>query len=218
MKLTNFFYNAVTQYLFLISFWSLIKTTKSVFTYTESKFGIGSPQKPFVTDIKIYEDNTILVRVIRFDSIQTNNDCLTLNGSSLEQTLRIRVIRSNGKTIEINRDLNIHPINYCLFNDIGNTSKVNPNKIYPLRNSFILITYMTTTNVSDISAYEEWGIVIDWNDTIRSNTSFGTTLVIDGLSTSKIQLNTDDNLGFLRSTLAVDGNSDVFLKWQQYSV
>ncbi|RIB17608.1 hypothetical protein C2G38_1416108 [Gigaspora rosea] len=215
MKLSNFFYNAVTQYLFLISFWLLIKTTKSEFTYTESKFGISSPQKPLITDIKTYKDGTILVRIIRNDSIQTNNDCKTLNVTSLEPILRIRVIHTNdGTTNEIDlnlTDLPMQPINYCLFKN-----EKNPIQIYPLQNPFILITYMTVGNVSDRLTYWEHGIVIDCYGTNRSDITLWSANVDfssgNWLYSNKIQLNTDDSLGFLRPYL------DNTLQWWQYSV
>ncbi|CAG8819466.1 15475_t:CDS:1, partial [Racocetra persica] len=147
---------------------------------------------PLVIDIKNYDDRTILVHIIRNDSTQSAADCLKIRGISLEQKLRIRLIHLNGSVKEIDPNLNLHPVNYCLLNVentdykvnklnkivvyLKDTQKnntnilhniVNPISIYPLQKPFILVTYVNTTNTSDPKAYEEWGKIIDWNGNTR---------------------------------------------------
>ncbi|RIB25260.1 hypothetical protein C2G38_2241521 [Gigaspora rosea] len=94
---------------------------------------------------------------------------------SLEQQLCIRVILRNGTVKEIDPDLKLDPINYCLLNNTNtkyeikknnniivylkdknnNTSIlrniVNPISIYPLQKPFILVTYVNATNSTDSS-------------------------------------------------------------------
>ncbi|RIB04928.1 hypothetical protein C2G38_2119607, partial [Gigaspora rosea] len=101
-----------------------------------------------------------------------------------------KLIFLNGTVKEIEPELKIDPINYCLLNsdnieykinklnylimysndNIGNNSHknlVNPITIYPLRKPFILVTYVRTNSSSDPSSYEECGEVIDWDGKIQ---------------------------------------------------
>ncbi|CAG8543774.1 11514_t:CDS:2, partial [Scutellospora calospora] len=189
MKIT---YKLIAQYLF---FCLIITLTKSqqYFNYTESTLETQDTP-PLVADIKTYNDGTILVHVIRNDSTQSNIDCLKFRGMSLEQKLRIRIIHLNGTVKEINPDLKLDPVNYCLFNNTeykinklnniliylkdtkkNNTSIlhniINPISIYPLQKQFILVTYVNTTNSSNLTTYEEWANVIDWNGNSQSDDS-----------------------------------------------
>ncbi|KAF0396189.1 hypothetical protein F8M41_010121 [Gigaspora margarita] len=168
---------------------------------------------PIVADIQHYDDETILVQIIRRNSTPVA-DCSKVNGVNLEQILRIRVIHPNATVNEINLDLNylnINPINYCLYND--HFTHLNPIRIYPLQKPFVLLNYMSTTNSSDPTTYEEWGEVIDWNGIIKSNISFGPSYG----TMSVIQLNIDKTLGFLRFATVKKDNM-TWTKWQQYSV
>ncbi|RIB22744.1 hypothetical protein C2G38_954472 [Gigaspora rosea] len=242
MKLYNIPYNIIIQYLFFCIF---ITTTKSqqlpykYFNYTESNLGDQNASYN-IADIKTYDDGTILVHIIRNESTQTD-DCSKIRGMSLEQKLRIRLIFLNGTVIEIDPELKIDPINYCLLNSdnieykinklnyltmylndaIGNNSHkslVNPIKIYPLRKPFILVTYVRMNSSSDLSTYEECGEVIDWNGNSTSNICFDSGAWND----STIQLNANKKLGFIRfsrnKTYEKSGNSWNSWLWQQYSV
>ncbi|RIB06061.1 hypothetical protein C2G38_543550 [Gigaspora rosea] len=168
---------------------------------------------PIVADIRHYDDETILVQIIRRNSTPSA-DCSKVNGVNLEQILRIRVIHPNATVNEINLDLNylnIDPINYCLYND--NFTHFNPIRIYPLQKPFILLNYINTTNSSDPTTYDEWGEVIDWNGIIKSKIFFGPSYG----TMSAIQLNIDKTLGFLRIA-TVKKDYLMWTEWQQYSV
>ncbi|KAF0432008.1 hypothetical protein F8M41_005346 [Gigaspora margarita] len=111
------------------------------------------------------------------------------------------------------------PLNYCLFTNI-NGILVNPIVIYPLQQPYILINYYKAKNSSDIQTYEEWGQVIDWNGKILSNISFGPSYFdSQGVLTpvSKIQLNINKRLGFLRYA-AIDNGTSQWIEFQQYLV
>ncbi|KAF0532031.1 hypothetical protein F8M41_011540 [Gigaspora margarita] len=188
MKLSSLLYKFTVQFLL---FCLLIALTKSqqiqykYFNYTEIKLG-GQNTPPLVTDIKTYDDGTILVHIIRNESKQTD-ECSKIRGMSLEQKLRIRLIFLNGTVKEIDPKFNIDPINYCLLNGSSieykinkhnnivtylNDTKsnnlsilhnlVNPISIYPSQKPFILITYVNTTNPFDPTSYRECLEVIDW--------------------------------------------------------
>ncbi|KAF0501475.1 hypothetical protein F8M41_020003 [Gigaspora margarita] len=195
------------QYLF---FCLLIKLTKSqqiqykYFNYTESELG-DQNTPPLIADIKTYNDGTILVHIIRNESKQTD-ECSIIQGMSLEQKLRIRLIFLNGTVKEIDPKLKLDPINYCLLNNV-----VNPITVYPLQKPFILITYVNATNCSDPKSYRECGEVIDWDGISRSNMCFDGAWV-----NSTIQLNLNQKLGFLRCALV--SNLENVWMWQQYSM
>ena len=190
----NLSYKLLALYLFLCLFITSTKSQLNYFNYTETKLG-DQNTPPLVADIKTYDDGTILVHIVRNNSTSTaDSDCSKVQGMSLEQQLRIRVILRNGTVKEIDPDLKLDSINYCLLNNTNtkyeikknnniivylkdknnNTSIlrniVNPISIYPLQKPFILVTYVNATNSSDSSdptSYKEWGAVIDWDGKTR---------------------------------------------------
>ncbi|CAG8684042.1 13443_t:CDS:2, partial [Cetraspora pellucida] len=131
-------------------------TTYTNFTYTESTQNTTFPQsQPYAIDIQFYDDGTTLIHLVR-DDPNTNN-----TSHCLEPILRIRIIHLNRTVTEINKYLNIDPVvNYCLFNDTSTGKMMNPISIRPLKEPFILVSYVNTTNSSN---YEDWVTVINWN-------------------------------------------------------
>ncbi|RIB25463.1 hypothetical protein C2G38_474871 [Gigaspora rosea] len=204
------FYNFIAQYLFICL---LIKSTKSqFFNYTESETTTAFPNvQPQIVDIQTYDDGTTLVHIIRRDRTILSSYCL-------EQILRIRVIQLNGTVNEINLDLKLDPVNYCIITKGGILK--NPIKIYPLQKPFILINYIRTTNPLNLTTYEEWGDVIDWNGNILSSILFGPSYIDPAgywNPVGTIQQNINKKLGFLRVDSVNQGNLQ-FTKWQQYLV
>ncbi|RIB26540.1 hypothetical protein C2G38_235104 [Gigaspora rosea] len=234
MKITSHPSKFIIQYLFICLIITSTKSQQSqykYFNYTESTLGTQDTS-PLVADIKTYDDGTILAHIIRNDSTQSSTDCLKIRGMSLEQKLRIRVIHPNVTVKEINPNLNLHPVNYCLLNDDNAEYKinklnniviylkdaqknntrilhniVNPITIYPLQKPFILVTYVNAANSSDPTTYEEWADVIDWDGNSRSTTLLGVWI------NSTIQLNKNANFGFIRLTF-----DQMSLKWEQYLI
>ncbi|CAG8700704.1 8295_t:CDS:2, partial [Cetraspora pellucida] len=209
------------QCLFIISFCLFMTSTKSqdtrltTFNYTENTTNTIFPQNaPKIVKIRTYDDGTILVHLIRYGVQQAN--CF---GHSLEPILRIRVIHLNGTVIDINSDLDMDSLNYCLFTNIYGVL-VNPIVIYPLQQPFILINYYKAKNFSDPKTYEEWGQVIDWSGKNLSNIRYGSSYINPrGVWTpiSKIQLNINKRLGFLRYS-AIENGTSQGIEFQQYSV
>ncbi|RIB27749.1 hypothetical protein C2G38_1694379 [Gigaspora rosea] len=233
MKIFSQPYKLIAQYLFICLVITSTKSQQSqykYFNYTESTGTLGAP--PLVADIKTYDDGTLLVHIIRNDSTQSSVDCLNIQGMSLEQNLYMRIIHLNGSVKEINPNLNLHPVNYCLLNSNNTEYKINkrnnfvtylketqnnntnilhniinPITIYPLQKQFILITYVKTKNSSNITAYEEWADVVDWNGNIRSTMHLGAWI------NSTIQLNINKKLGFLRFD-----SDQSYWRWRQYFI
>ncbi|KAF0555243.1 hypothetical protein F8M41_017631 [Gigaspora margarita] len=241
MKLSILSYYFTLQYLL---FYLLITLTKSQqlpyksFNYTESKLG-DQDKSIFIADIKIYDDETIIVHILRNESKQIE-EFSNIGGINFEQ-LRIRLIFLNWTIKEIDPELKLDPINYFLFNsDIdsvgykinkhnnivifdynndNNTHKnlVNPITIYPLIKPFTPVTYVKTKNSFDPGTYEECGEVIDWDGNVKSIICFNPR-VWNG---NTIQLNANKKLGFIRFTRIkrYDGNESSWnrLLWQHYS-
>ncbi|CAG8544555.1 3296_t:CDS:10 [Cetraspora pellucida] len=216
------YYNLTAQCLYLISLCLFITSTISqqsqlnFFNYTENTTNTEFPQNaPKVVNIRTYDDGTTLVHIIRY-GIQTA-DCSRINGINLEPILRIRVIQLNGTVIEINANLDIDSLNFCLFK---NEFLVNPIEIFPLQQPFILVNYYKTNNTSDLKTYEEWGQVIDWSGKSLSVIYYGPSYVNpqgSWVSESKIRLNVNEKLGFLRYVV-VNNDTSKWIEWQQYLV
>ncbi|CAG8834662.1 23238_t:CDS:2, partial [Racocetra persica] len=84
-------------------------TYTNIFTYTESTQNTTFPQsQPYASDIQFYDDGTTLIHLVRDDP---------MNSSCFEHILRIRIIHLNGSVTKINTDLNLDPVNYCLYNN-----------------------------------------------------------------------------------------------------
>ncbi|RIB18256.1 hypothetical protein C2G38_1363748 [Gigaspora rosea] len=186
-------------------------TTYTNFTYTESTQNTTFPQsQPYAIDIQFYDNGTTLIHLVR-DDPNTNN---TIH--CLEPILRIRIIHLNRTVTEINKYLDIDPVvNYCLFNDASTGKMMNPISIRPLKEPFILVSYVNTTNPSN---YEDWVTVINWNGEKLSSRSLGQSYY-DANKTwspkSLIEININKELGFLRSVPDIKGNFE-FINCTQY--
>ncbi|CAG8583843.1 12748_t:CDS:10, partial [Cetraspora pellucida] len=120
------------------------------FTYTENTQNTTFPQsQPYAIDIQSYDDGTTLIHLVR------NNN----TANCFEPILRIRIIHLNGSVTEINTDLNLDSVNYCLFNDTLTGKMENPISIRPLKQPFILVSYMKINDPD----YKIWGTVLNWN-------------------------------------------------------
>ncbi|CAG8795569.1 16518_t:CDS:2, partial [Cetraspora pellucida] len=108
-----------------------------------------SQSQPYAIDIQFYDDGTTLIHLVRNNNTE----------HCFEPILRIRIIHLNGSVTEINTDLNLDSVNYCLFNDILTGEMVNPISIRPLKKPFILVSYMKL----NYPYYESWGTVLNWN-------------------------------------------------------
>ncbi|CAG8465589.1 1060_t:CDS:10, partial [Cetraspora pellucida] len=193
----------------------------SYINYTESASSTTSPgSAPQVVTVQTYDNGAILVSVARKSDSQKQKDKIPIYNSLnctliFENILRLRVIQTDGKIKEINSNLNLDPVNYCIFNDpYGNP--VNPINIYTLHKQFILVNYVKV----DLRNYEEWGSVIDWSGNSLSDVHYGPSYINSNGSWSPqsiIQLNVNKKQGFFRfNTVRVNGLDRT--EWQQYLV
>ncbi|CAG8508134.1 923_t:CDS:2 [Dentiscutata heterogama] len=117
------------------------------FTYTESTQNTTFSQSQlYAIDIQFYDDGTTLIHLVSDDPI---------NSFCFEPIFRIRIIHLNGSVTEINPDLNLDSVNYCLFNGTFTGKMMNPISIRPLKQPFILVSYLNGTDY--------WGAVLNWN-------------------------------------------------------
>ncbi|CAG8814881.1 10639_t:CDS:1, partial [Gigaspora rosea] len=128
----------------------------SNFTYQEKK---SSSVIPRIWKTLVYDDGTILVRIIRRDADNSGG-----NRVCLQQVLSLRIIYPNGTVSEVDIDLNIQSFNFCLI--VATPMFLEPLRLYPLQTGYLLLSYFNATNVNDFSTYEEWIMLINWNGTI----------------------------------------------------
>ncbi|RIB07572.1 hypothetical protein C2G38_418510 [Gigaspora rosea] len=170
-------------------------------------------------------------------------DCSKVQGMSLEQQLRIRVILRNGTVKEIDPDLKLDPINYCLLNntntkyeikknnniivylkDKNNNTNilrniVNPISIYPLQKPFILVTYVNGTiywngTRTNSSDYSDPTSYMEWGAVIDWDGKTRSLVPFPGFwINSTIQPNANNKFGFIRYYLDHTYSSSL----QQYS-
>ena len=134
-----------------------ILPVKSNFTYEENQTeNLGSPR---VYNIDSYDDNTIVVQIIRVkgSTIAGNNEICLDNGY-----LSFRTIHSNGSIVPIDismDELGIQPLKFC-------DQSLSSIEIYAVKNNFLLVTYMKAMALNDVFTFEDWGMVVDLNGNI----------------------------------------------------
>ncbi|GBC03264.1 hypothetical protein RclHR1_05040005 [Rhizophagus clarus] len=178
-------------FLLLIILSTTILPTKSSITFEEPQ--PETPSTPRVLNTACYDDNTILVRIVRVNYTAPPLVCV-------EERLSIRTIYPNGtvKVFDLSSNtLNIQSFNFCIW------PTFNPLRYYPIKNNLLLITYAEAEDVNNPYTYNDWGMVIDLNGVIISKTklssSFVNTTSNEWLpAQDSITLNVHRDNGFLR--------------------
>ncbi|CAB4375651.1 unnamed protein product [Rhizophagus irregularis] len=163
----------------------------------------GPTSLPLVYDSQVFDDGTMVIRIVRRDS-PPNNDCFI-------NMLSLRIINLDGTVIEKDyKNLDIPKINYC------SLIKSYPLKYYLIRKKQILVTYYNSTDPNDIlnATLTEWGIVIDLDGNVLDRRYFGPAAPTSAIS--KIQLNINREKGFLRCNMRA--NTTNIVEWQQYRI
>ncbi|RIA85944.1 hypothetical protein C1645_830057 [Glomus cerebriforme] len=184
--------------IFLFLILPTVKSKTNYFTYEEKQTENPNSPKVFMTDF--FDDNTIIAQIVRKDYLIPENNGVTC----LEKFLSIRTIHFNGsiEAFDIPADvLGIQSFNFCLIFALGLLR--NPIQVYAIKNNFLLVTYTTATNISDVSTYDDYAMVLDLNGNVRSKILLGHSYV--DLINNKwipyqdaIVKNVDRNKGFLR--------------------
>ncbi|RGB30786.1 hypothetical protein C1646_764885 [Rhizophagus diaphanus] len=154
-----------------------------------------SAEMPRVFNIDYYDDNTMVVRIVRKDPSKIQ---------CFEEYLSIRTIYPNGtvKGFDLPSDtLNMQPFNFCI---PPKYSKANPLRFYPVKKNFLLITYAEADDITNPFTYNDWGIVIDLDGVIHSKIKLGPSFVDNTTKEWKpgqdsITLNVHRDNGFIRT-------------------
>jgi hypothetical protein len=114
---------------------------------------------PHVNTILTYDDNTIVVQIIRANS----QNCLDRN-------LSFRTLYPNGTSIPINLSkdkLGIQPLNFCFVCCSPlNGDLLNPITIYAIKSNYLLMIYTVVEDMDNSLVYNEWGMIIDLSGNI----------------------------------------------------
>jgi hypothetical protein len=129
-----------------------LSPVKSSITVEEQQPANASTPRVLNTDY--YDDNTIVVRLIRVKDNYGTKICL-------EEYLSIRTIFPNGTIKAFDVSLDIQPINFCLLRSMQ------PLRFFPVKNNFLLLTYTEAEDLNNPLTYYDWGMVIDLDGVIH---------------------------------------------------
>ncbi|RHZ82310.1 hypothetical protein Glove_109g321 [Diversispora epigaea] len=158
-----------------------------------------------------YFDGTVVIRIVN------RNHKVASSRYELwtRPMLSLRIIHPNGTVSEIDKGLKIQKFNWHITSSSG--GYLDPINIYALQKGYLLITYFNASNTDDITTYEEWGRIIDWNGTLYNEVFFGKAYIVDGIwypSATAIVTNVDPKKGFIR----ISGMNVTYIEWQQYTI
>src|ERR1044072_4304930 len=122
------------------------------FSHNEEK-DYGQTALPRVWKSEAYDDGTIVARIVR-----QNMSASTAIKTCFNEMLSLRIIHPNGTVDEKDINLDIHPLNYCIFQNGAELLDY-----YLIRKNHILITYYVIIAFNGIYSYEEWGMVVDFD-------------------------------------------------------
>ncbi|CAG8590165.1 8657_t:CDS:2 [Funneliformis caledonium] len=211
---TNFL---ITLFLFvIISVYPLYINAQ--FYHNETKEYEGTLNTPRIWNMKMYDNGTVLLRLIRIKRIPDKPPNIGL--CSLEE-FSLRIIYPNGTVVENDILLDIPEFNYCSRAD--RTDPLNPTNLeliefYLIGKNYILVTYHNATNSDDYDTYEDWGMIIDYNGNILDRIRFGvsfTTVTHMLIINTYITLNVNREKGFIRLN-AIKGSPNA--EWRQFNV
>ncbi|CAJ0639048.1 9132_t:CDS:2 [Entrophospora sp. SA101] len=150
-----------------------VESAPRVFTYNEI---IPKKSTPRIFDLINYrDDSTLVIRIVYKDPTAAADP----TKAYLEEKLSLRVLFQNGTVNAIDLDLQIPSMNYALAQlPIG---VISPIKLFSISRTRILVTYINTTNATDVTTYEDWGMVIDLNGNIISKRKFGDSYINNGV-------------------------------------
>ncbi|KAF0395551.1 hypothetical protein F8M41_010214 [Gigaspora margarita] len=182
----------------------------SNFTYQEKK---SSSVIPRIWRTYVYDDGTILVRIVRRDAANSGGTRVCL-----QQVLSLRLIYPNGTVSELDIDLNIQSFNYCLIQ--ATPINLEPIRLYTLQPGYLLLTYFNATNINDFSTYEEWMMLINWDGTILNKSFFDYAYTNPATGAwnpdqSTVRVNITPKKGFLRLS-GIRNTTN--LAWAQYFI
>lgn len=188
------------------------KETK-MFSHVEKK-DYGPTAIPRVLKTRIYDDGTVVARIVR-------KNMKTATGVCFHEILSLRIIHPDGFVDEKDIKLDIPSFNYCFV--LQQNGRIEFLDYYLISKNHILITYYNAvTNHYNVNNYEEWGMIIDLDGNELDRIFFGPAFIVDATThqfisdrNSKISLNVNGEKGFLRLFNLKENQST---SWEQYRI
>ncbi|RHZ82560.1 hypothetical protein Glove_109g37 [Diversispora epigaea] len=177
-----------------------------IFTHNETK---SFEAKPRIWKYLTYFDGTVVIRIINVDPNKISLDPELW----VRPMLSLRIIYPNGTVSEIDKYLEIPEFNWHITMSFDGY-RLDPINIFVLQKGFLLVRYFNAPNSDDITTYEEWGRVIDFNGNLYSR--FWGAYIENGTwypSAATIVTNVDPEKGFIR----IVGRNVTYIEWQQYT-
>ncbi|CAI2174843.1 8703_t:CDS:2 [Funneliformis geosporum] len=195
------------------------------FTHFESENPLLSPTEPRVNKMVNYADGTVVLRTFRRNDTATQlskEKYLNLGSNFVcsDPLLSLRTIYPNGSLSEINVDLGLIEMNYCIFpfEELG-TLQI-PIQFFALTDGYLLVTYSNATDETVQETYEEWAMIMDLTGKVYSNTYLSLAYIHPDTGVWRpnyafLKVNINPSKGFLRYA---PQRYSTNLTWQQFQL
>ncbi|CAG8582467.1 3349_t:CDS:2 [Diversispora eburnea] len=187
----------------IIAWITIFSVCLGIFTYNETNTYSTPPR---IWQHGEYIDGTVVLRIISSDPNKTST---STTGVWTKPVLSLRIIHPNGTVNEkdIDKDLEIQEFNWFIFTIPDVTDNQDPINVYALQRGYLIVRYFRASNTTDITTYEEWGRIIDWNGNLYKNGIWYPSL-------TAIVTNVDPSKGFIRTA----AENATYVEWQQYMI
>ncbi|RHZ63723.1 hypothetical protein Glove_328g122 [Diversispora epigaea] len=191
----------------------------TIFSLTSSVSGFGTfthnetnsyETSPMMWQSGKYIDGTVVIRIINSNPYKPSNST-----EWLRPVLSLRIIHPNGTVNEIDKVLEIQEFNWQIFNIFGINES--PISIYALQRGYLIVRYFKASDTNNLTTYEEWGRIIDWNGNLYDEVNLGDAYIENSIwfpSVTTIIPNVDPAKGFIR----IAGVNATYVEWQQYMI
>ncbi|GBB92169.1 hypothetical protein RclHR1_19770002 [Rhizophagus clarus] len=211
-KVQNFYVKLIALFTIILFIYPLYTTAqdKRTLFHVEEKY-YGPDSLPIIESLKSYDDGTVVLRVVR----QIPEE------PCFQDMFYLRIIYPNGLIEEKDIKLDIQKFSYCfLCPALFNFETKDCLRYELIGNDLILVIYYNNSTELN-GAYEELGMVIDFDGNVKDTISFGIEVVDPAsyLSLSFVELNINREKGFIKVSSKIDLTNDQNnLRWQQYRV
>ncbi|RHZ63687.1 hypothetical protein Glove_328g61 [Diversispora epigaea] len=187
-------------------------------TFSVSGFGtfIHNETNSYVTSPLMYQygkyiDKTVVIRIVNRNPYKPSNST-----EWLRPVLSLRIIHPNGTVSEIDKELEIQDFNWQFFSISGVNQS--PISIYALQRGYLIVRYFKASDTTNLTTYEEWGRIIDWNGNLYDEVNLGDAYIESAKwypsSATTIIPNVNPERGFIR----IAGKNATYVVWQQYMI
>ncbi|RHZ82557.1 hypothetical protein Glove_109g34 [Diversispora epigaea] len=194
-----------------LTIFSLTSLVSGFGTFTHNET-IPFKTRPWIWQYGKYFDRTVVLRIFNLNPNKTQ----AVGQAWIRPVLSLRIIHPNGTVNEIDKDLEIPEFNWHITTSpSGNV--LDPINIYALQKGYVLVSYFNASNPDDITTYEEYGRIIDFNGNLYDEVYFGRAYIKESIwypSATTIVTNVDPEKGFIR----ISGMNASYIEWQQYAI